>query len=80
MLEDLPELSRSALPEQQTLAILIVAIGSDCYSDLVQTRALDIAYRAIKLAVDSTSRFNKEALTWRMNSYVWLDSAVSHIL
>ena len=67
MLEDLLELSRSVFQENFRIG-LIVAINRDCYSDLVQNRALDIAYRANKLALIAPSRNEKEDLTWRMSS------------
>ena len=63
MLEDLLELSRSALPERLWDG-LIVAIGRDCYSDRVRERALKIAERARNLATNAPNK--REALTWFM--------------
>ena len=68
MLEELLELSRSAPPEKLSHShCLIVAIGRDCYSGIVKTRALTIAYQANKLAMNRTPFNRKEALKWRMS-------------
>ena len=69
MLEDLLELSRSALPEKLSHShCLIVPLVRDCYPSIMKFRALNTVYQAKKLAVNAPSRFNrKEALIWRMN-------------
>ena len=63
MLEDLLELSRSALSEKYWHC-LIVATGRDCYSGLVKKRALDIAYRAQKFVEHASPR---KELAWNLN-------------